>query len=206
MSNNNNQALEVLSRLRQAIAALHRNIDSALPLAGLAPSQQDYIAHLKLSYRWLAGVNEVLAGVSGFSAPMLGYNRLCIDALRQDLESAHMLEDAESEDMAGFSLPAGPGVPWGVQYVIEGSYLGVSVLYQRLRHMQSPSCPMHFFSARSQASAGRWRTFRLTIEQALDNEQTLQEAEQGAIEAFHYFSLVMQSATKERHEPRQRYA
>lgn len=199
VSNNNNQALEVLSRLRQPIAALHQRLDNALPLAGIVPTQQDYVAHLKLNYRWLTGV-------SGFSPPMLGYNRLCINALRQDLESAHIFEDAVTEEKVGFRLPTGPGVPWGTQHIIEGSSLSVSVLYQRLRHMQSLSCPINFFSVRSRASAGRWQMFRSMIEQSLDSKQMMWKAEQGAIATFHYFSLVMQTATKEWHESHQCYA
>lgn len=232
MQSDQNQALEVLPQLRLATAALHRQVDSLAPLAKPTPSISDYLAHLHFNYLWMRDVQAALSLAGQLPAEWLAHNALCLQQLQQDLAAAeangdvvlnpeaasvqHGISPAAISALAvpvhqGMTLPEGPGASWGVQYVIEGSFLGSSMLYQRLRPILPAACPMLFFSARHEGCGARWRSFKQAIESTLTAEpmtraSRVAEAEQGAQAAFAHFLDILQAPAAKASDDRQRYA
>lgn len=238
MQSDQNHVLDILPRLRQATAALHREVDSLAPLGQPKPSLADYLAQLQFNYVWMRDLQAALTLAGQLPAEWLAHNALCLQQLQQDLAAAGVAnidkastgtanndkaDDAITQSAAHLShalphalaLPQGLGASWGAQYVIEGSFLGSSVLYQRLRPSLPLDCPMVFFSARHASTGERWRSFKQALESHLlsdtmTQQSRLREAEQGAKAAFAHFLNILQAqpamASAKASDERQRYA
>lgn len=234
MQSDQNHVLDILPRLRQATAALHREVDSLAPLGHANPSLADYLAQLQFNYVWMRDLQAALTLAGQLPAEWLAHNALCLQQLQQDLAAAGVAStdmasiDTANNDKADdaitqaaahlphalpheLALPQGLGASWGAQYVIEGSFLGSSVLYQRLRPSLPADCPMVFFSARHASTGERWRSFKQALESHLltdtmTQESRLREAEQGAKAAFAHFLNILQAQPAKASDERQRYA
>ena len=234
MQSDQNHVLDILPRLRQATAALHREVDSLAPLGQPNPSLADYLAQLQFNYVWMRDLQAALTLAGQLPAEWLAHNALCLQQLQQDLAAAGVAStdkasiDTANNDKAddaitqaaahlphalphALALPQGLGASWGAQYVIEGSFLGSSVLYQRLRPSLAADCPMVFFSARHASTGERWRSFKQALEShlltdTLTQESRLREAEQGAKAAFAHFLNILQAQPAKASDERQRYA
>lgn len=204
MKHNNNQlAPDVLSRLKQATAPLHAQLDQQLPLANPLAQECDYLQHIHLFYQWLLAIQEALTHQARLPQDYLEQNQQSLIWLAEDLQIAGM---ALPHAYPAFSLTPDHAAAWGVQYVIEGSYLGASVLFKRFAELRSTRCPMKFFRERSQGSALRYQQFRQDIAAVVNLEQDIVSAEQAARQAFEHFLLVMSDAPQGRYESSQRYA
>lgn len=205
-------ALEILPRLRQATAALHREVDSLAPLGKPTPSLADYLAQLQFNYAWMRDLQAALTLAGQLPGEWLAHNALCLQQLQQDLAASGVEQTAlANAPHHEFTLPTELGASWGVQYVIEGSFLGSSVLYQRLRPLLPADCPMMFFSARHESCGERWRSFKQALESHLLSDTLTQEsrllaAEQGAQAAFAHFLQLLQALPGKASDERQRYA
>ncbi|GAB7563155.1 hypothetical protein LG202_11940 [Methylobacillus methanolivorans] len=204
MTHNNNQlAPDVLSRLKQATGFLHAQLDQQLPLANPLAKECDYLQHIHLFYQWLVAIQETLIHQAHLPQDYLDQNQQSLTWLAEDMQVAGM---ALPHSYLSFSLTPDHAAAWGVQYVIEGSYLGASELFKRFAELRSIRCPMKFFRERSQGSALRCKQFRQDIATVVNSEQDIVSAEQAARQAFEHFLLLMSDAPQDQYESSQRYA
>lgn len=177
----------VLDRLRLATRALHTRIDSHLPLARRDAGVAAYTAHLQALEAWLGQVAPALSafedGPSGFAAAT---NQTSLDLLARDLAAAGLTTDQRATPAALHPSLARPAFRWGIQYVIEGSYMGAGMLHRRLAPVLL-TCPMHFFAHVAADGKGRWASFSARIADEVVGDASALEAEAGAVHAFEQF-------------------
>lgn len=186
----NKIAHTVLARLKLATKALHAEIDAHLPLAARDAGRDDYLAHLRLLQTWLAAIAPPIArGADRLAEFAAVSNQTSLALLQRDLAAAGLAARPPQATLATLARHADidqAAFRWGMQYVIEGSYMGAGVLHKRLAP-QWPDCPMYFFGHVAAGNRARWAGFAEAIEQAVAGHAALARAEQGAIHAFAHF-------------------
>jgi heme oxygenase len=170
---------DVLAALRAATAARHTVLDTGLPLAGEAPTLDDYRDHLLMLRAWLAPMERWLEGFNDGPQTLPPVARTAtIDADLALIDPALTLP----EDPVSWPPQASADYRWGVAYVVEGSQLGGAVLYKRLADRLAPH-PLGYL--RSEAGPGpRWRAFVDALRAAVQSPGAVAEACQGACDAF----------------------
>ena len=170
----------MLSALRTATAARHEALDSTLPIGRVDATPDDYRHHLLMLHTWLAPIEAWLA---------------CFDDGPQDcavLPSKRRLDLIEADlgdavpgrgEPGNMSLDASAAYRWGVCYVIEGSQLGGTVLYQRLREQLAPH-PLRYLKGEPEGPGPRWRAFTQSLKAQVTTPQQIADACQGACDAF----------------------
>lgn len=173
---------DVLVALRAATATRHTVLDTGLPLAGEAPTLDDYRDHLLMLRAWLAPMERWQGGFAdgpqGLDAPAPVARTARIDADLALIDAAMVLP----EDATPWPDQASAAYRWGVAYVVEGSQLGGAVLYKRLAERLAPH---RLDYLHSEAGPGpRWRTFVAALQAAVQSPEAVAEACQGACDAF----------------------
>lgn len=173
---------DVLSAVRAATAARHAMLDSGLPLAGPAPTLQDYRAHLLMLRDWLA---PVAAWLDGFAqGPRVPAARLL--AIESDLR---LMEPVPAMS-AGVAWPrdASAAYRWGVCYVVEGAQLGGAVLYKKLAGPLAPH-PLGYLKGDGNPGPA-WRDFVAMMQAAVMTPAEIEDACRGACAAFDAIAVV----------------
>lgn len=172
---------DVLAALRRATASRHAALDAGLPLSGEAASLADYASHLILLRDWLAPLQ---AWLGGGDAGLPGADRLALIAADLAHPSLHGLVPPGAQP-GGRQWPAlaSAAYRWGVCYVIEGSQLGGTVLYQRLRERLAPH-PLSYLRGAPEGPGPRWRAFLQALRENVRSGAEIGEACAGACDAF----------------------
>ena len=180
-------APDVLAALRQATAARHERLDSALPLAAADATLADYASHLHLLRDWLLPLQAWLNGYGdGPQGPAGLAPAPHLALIEADLAEASLARyaGAAHRDAAPWPLEAGAAYRWGVAYVVEGSQLGGAVLYKRLAQQLAPH-PLRYLRGAGEAGPGpRWRAFMQVLRDEVTTPEASIEACAGACDAF----------------------
>jgi heme oxygenase len=194
---------DVLSRLRVATRSLHTLIDTSLPLARRNASVADYADHVVLLHRWMGQLSATLAHYDDAPACFgAASNSASVHMLADDLTAAGLAPSAGTRaipERTTHEKLDDPAFRWGMQYVIEGSYMGAGFLYKRHAPLM-PECPMHFFRHVAAAQPQRWGSFAAQISAAVTGEQAMASAERGAIHAFECFMQVSSTGAAQQGE------
>jgi heme oxygenase len=174
--------MDALQALRAATSERHELLDTGLPLAGPAPTLDDYGSHLHMLRTWLAPIEEWLANGPGPRDALAPLRRIpLIDA---DLLDESLPPQRESlTEQAPWPADASRAYRWGVAYVAEGSQLGGAVLYQRLSAQLAPH-PLAYLRGEAAGPGARWRSFMLALKENVRTEEEVAEACAGARDAF----------------------
>lgn len=171
-----------LAALRAATASRHAALDADLPIGAPDASLHDYTAHLVLLRAWLAPLDAWLAGFAD-GPPVDHAARLAqIDADLADLADAGCAFPPMSA-VAAWPASASPAYRWGVHYVIEGSQLGGTVLYGRLRDRLAPH-PLRYLKGDDAGPGPRWRAFMQALRAGVRTPAEIADACAGACAAF----------------------
>ena len=125
---------------------------------------------------WLAPIEAWLAGFGDMPEMLAPTARLA-------LIDADLGETAPARQNDAWPEDASAAYRWGVCYVVEGSQLGGSVLYQRLKETLAPH-PLSYLRGASEGPGPRWRLFMQAIKQAVRAQDQIDEACRGACDAF----------------------
>ncbi|GAB3467040.1 biliverdin-producing heme oxygenase [Massilia terrae] len=171
---------DVLAALRRATASRHAALDSQLPLSHEAATLSDYASHLVLLRNWLVPLHAALAQSP---AGLPGLNRLV--EIERDLAHPSLAGLFPTHDASAHCWPRdmSEAYRWGICYVVEGSQLGGSVLYQRLRERLAPH-PLDYLRGAAEGPGPRWRAFMLALRANVKDEAGIEEACAGACDAF----------------------
>ena len=180
-------APDVLAALRQATAARHERLDSALPLAAHDATLADYAAHLHLLRDWLLPLQVWLNGYGdGPQGPAGLAPAPHLALIEADLAESSLTgyDSAVHVDATPWPQDASAAYRWGVAYVVEGSQLGGAVLYKRLAGQLAPH-PLRYLRGAGEAGPGpRWRAFMLALREEVTTPEASIEACAGACDAF----------------------
>ena len=180
-----------LNYLRTETRYLHEILDQSLPLSNPNATFDDYLKHLQLMRVWLLKMatmmNDLKIGPYDFAketneSALLLISQDLIDVLGYfPIKTPVLSYSQESFDNAAFH--------WGVQYVIEGSYLGGSFLNRRLKPLLGNK-KAHFFTQTAIWSKTRWPYFTNLLNKSIVLDEDKQYLNEGATCAFDYFILL----------------
>jgi heme oxygenase len=189
-----------LAALRAATASRHELLDSSLPIGAPDATLADYAAHLRLLRAWLAPLEKWLDGFPG------GPDGACAERLALIEADLHDAAQADPSGDDGAGAPHGPAMPplpaaasaayrWGVCYVVEGSQLGGTVLYQRLHERLAPH-PLRYLKGEAAGPGKRWRAFMAALREAVRSEADIADACAGACAAFDRILALQPEASR----------
>jgi heme oxygenase len=155
-----------------------------MPLSRPVPKVADYIEHLYIMRSWLRPLEiwlDTTTSPLASSSPRVHQTTLIDD----DLAEAGMPSRREQSPEVTGNWPADASVPyqWGARYVIEGSRLGVAVLYRRLAHALRPH-KLRYLQDGNGASPNRWATFLHELRASVHTSTDISEACRGACASF----------------------
>ncbi len=168
-----------LTALRAATASRHAALDAGLPIGAPDASLHDYVAHLVLVRTWLVPLHAWLAGFADGPQPDLAARLARIDA---DLADAGRAPPVAPGGDA-WPAAASPAYRWGVHYVVEGSQLGGTVLYERLRERLAPH-RLRYLKGDEAGPGPRWRVFMRALRAGVRTPAEIADACAGACAAF----------------------
>jgi heme oxygenase len=180
---------DVLAALRHATASRHEALDSGLPLSQDNAGLADYVSHLLLMQAWLAPLQAWLDGFADGPqdlAVLPPTDRLALieaDLADPSLAAAGLRCIGDNPPAPAWARNASAAYRWGVCYVIEGSQLGGSVLYQRLHQRLAPH-PLRFLAGAAGGPGPRWRVFMQALRANVRSRADIAEACAGACDAF----------------------
>jgi heme oxygenase len=188
--------VEAAVDLRQATAALHRELDSLPSLSGLlrpgvTPDQLAAVADaLSRCFQWL---DPGLAEAERLQSLPTGFRRY--------QPRSAWLQPAVATGPQPLDVPAG-GAYWGARYVVEGSTLGSRLILRQLEsagHLDSAS--LHYWRCQV-AESGHWQGFRKALNDRLASVHERQAAVSAACQVFRRFihefhAMDRHSATRE---------
>ncbi len=160
--------------MRAATAERHAILDAGLAIGGPQATLEHYRQHLCMLRAWLGPI-EAWLGDAGFAQ----LRRLPV--IEADL--ADMAGECTVLDAAPWPTGASAAYRWGVRYVVEGSQLGGSVLYQRLTATLAPH-PLRYLRGPDEGPGQRWRAFMLALKDDVITPGEIEEACAGACDAF----------------------
>lgn len=166
--------------LRAATDPVHGRLDRALSAYDLA-DVDGYRAFLLVHAAALIACERALKA-QGFGALCSGWS--------EGKRTASLLADLRGLDATPPLIPpvpiVGADAMWGAAYVLEGSRMGARVLERRARAEGNPLvvANLRFLSHRG---GMRWGTFVNALEDALDANDGLERAIEGALIAFGLF-------------------
>ncbi|MEM5370487.1 biliverdin-producing heme oxygenase [Paraburkholderia azotifigens] len=185
---------DVLAALRIATGNRHALIDSAMPLSADAPTLHDYRLHLQLIAAWLAPLERWLARFDDGPQHALPFVAR-MPLIESDLADPSLRVRNDTFDTVGDdTTPSDAGdaaYRWGACYVIEGSQLGGTVLYRRLREMLAPH-PLRYLSGNVSGDMSgdgvppgpRWKVFLDAMRREVHAPRDIARACDGARDAF----------------------
>lgn len=169
--------------MRAATAERHTRLDSGLAIGAADASLADYHGHLLMLRGWLAPLEAWLCGFGDWpqhALPMV----LRTPLIEADLANPAMAQGAPGpQPAAHWPAHASVAYRWGVLYVVEGSQLGGSVLYQRLAVSLVPH-PLTYLRGAPEGPGPRWRSFMQALKANVRTEGEVAEACRGACDAF----------------------
>ncbi len=177
--------------MRAATAERHTRLDSGLAIGATDASLLDYREHLLMLRGWLAPLESWLGGFGDWPQQVLPM------VLRTPLIDADLADPAMPQGelaphhAAPWPAHASLAYRWGVLYVVEGSQLGGSVLYQRLAASLAPH-PLAYLRGSPEGPGPRWRVFMQALKANVSTEGEMAQACQGACDAF---DRILASAT-----------
>ncbi len=176
--------LEPLDAIREATSRRHAALEHAMPLSRQDATLLDYRDHLLLLKAWLVPIETWLADFDDGAQS----TRKLASIERAPLIDADLGEPSMTPAPAMASIAWRPrrtsqAYRWGVTYVIEGSQLGGKVLHSRLGARLAPH-PLRYLSSSGAAVGARWRTFIAALQTALTDENQIEDACDGASDAF----------------------
>jgi heme oxygenase (biliverdin-IX-beta and delta-forming) len=183
---------KVLPLLRNATAALHKQLDESLPLAAVQPTIEDYSQHLLMFKNWLSEIENLTAKSNFFNGEFSITNSVALKLLGRDLQvlGVEVLSPAPPKE-SGYS--AGTAYCLGVEYVVRGSALGTAMLHKKVAQL-FPEAPIEFMSDAMEFGKDRWKQFLVKLESYAWTEEDLSMAQKGSIWAFQqYIKLYKQS-------------
>jgi len=178
-----------LAALREATAARHARIDSALPLIREDFTREQYLAYLARLLGWLRPLERCLWQAQWLEDGALrqdkarwaqadlsagGWTQSRIDAL-EDGEAFSATDNAER---------------FGLAYVLEGSTLGGQVLHRHLSERLAPQ-PLRWLQGYGVANGERWKAFVRQLEASLQSPAQREAACRAAERGFDRFSQWM---------------
>jgi len=175
--------------LRDATAASHRALETRPRMGRLLsaePQRDDYSAVLRSFlpvHRLLEPAASELAGW----APGCSGERLA--ALRADL--ADLGSDAAEPPVPAVPVPADRAEAFGACYVLEGSFLGGTVIARHLRQHFGADLPLRYFAAPEIDRDRRWEQFLSRLEEALASDQARAAALRGAQDSYRWLQEVL---------------
>ncbi|WP_109481382.1 biliverdin-producing heme oxygenase [Paraburkholderia sp. C35] len=190
------ESLDVLAALRDATGSRHALIDSSMPLSADAPTLTDYCLHLQLIAAWLAPLEAWLAHFDDGPQRALSFVAR-MPLIVRDLDEAalrHLGAPAFETQRDATPLPAADAAyRWGVCYVIEGSQLGGTVLYRRLRDSLAPH-PLRYLSGDGVPPGPRWKHFIEAMRTQVVTVHDIARACEGAQAAFDRLLALLPAA------------
>ena len=176
------QQADPLAALRAATSEQHERLDSGLPLSGPAPDLHDYAAHLTMVRDWLAPLQPWLASFAdGPQLVLPPVERLAL--IGADLNEPGMPPLRAPAAAHVWPHDASAAYRWGVCYVIEGSQLGGTVLYGKLKDAMAPH-PLRYLKGNDAGPGPRWRAFMLALKEHVKSPDEIADACAGACAAF----------------------
>ncbi|MEX3630491.1 MAG: biliverdin-producing heme oxygenase [Burkholderia sp.] len=177
----------VLARLREATGEQHERLRCLMPLAAPSPTLSDYLSHLLVLRAWLSPLEPWLAacgdGLAAQAAAVPPVDRLALI----DVDLAAAPREARLAGPAPLApwwpADAGRAYRWGASYVIEGSQMGGSVLYQRLQERLAPH-PLGFLVSGRNGLSMRWKAFVRCLAAELAAPHEIDAACRGAADVF----------------------
>ncbi|CAN5450918.1 hypothetical protein BH09PSE5_BH09PSE5_37070 [soil metagenome] len=184
-----------LSSLRSVTKSLHEELDRRLPLSQPNAGIEAYIDHLQHLRTWLgryaAWEAEAIAGQPVEPSPRKQQLLARMDADLSD-SSVPASIPAVAEKPAAKPAPLDmrqAAYRWGVDYVVEGSQLGGTVLYRRLEAGLAPH-PLTYLRGDGAETGARWRAFMADLQREVSSQNEISLACRGAVDAF---SSLMES-------------
>ncbi|MGG1943872.1 biliverdin-producing heme oxygenase [Trinickia sp. NRRL B-1857] len=176
--------LEPLEAIREATGRRHAALEHAMPLSRQDATLDDYGDHLILLKAWLVPIETWLAEFDdGAQNPCILASIERAPLIDADLSEPSMTPAPAMKAIAWRPRHTSQAYRWGVTYVIEGSQLGGKVLASRLGARLAPH-PLRYLGASGAAVGARWRTFIAALQTALTDESQIEEACDGASDAF----------------------
>jgi heme oxygenase len=172
---------EVLEALRNATAALHQQLDRELPLAQQDAGLDAYADHLRHLRAWLLlDFPEARARVPERRADLLAriesdLAHPSVGGVNTGAVPARSASPSPYRDEAAYR--------WGVDYVVEGSQLGGSVLYRRLAGKLAPH-PLNYLKGDGDGTDPLWRVFVDDLRRHVRSQRDIALASRGAVHAF----------------------
>jgi heme oxygenase (biliverdin-IX-beta and delta-forming) len=185
---------KVLPLLRNATAALHKQLDESLPLAAVQPTIEDYSQHLLMFKNWLSEIENLTAKSNFLNGEFSITNSVALKLLGRDLQllGVEISSPAPSEE-GGYS--AGTAYFLGVEYVVRGSALGTAMLHKKVSQL-FPDAPIEFMSDAMKFGKDRWKQFLVKLESYEWTDEDLSIAQAGSIWAFQQYITLYEQSTQ----------
>jgi heme oxygenase (biliverdin-IX-beta and delta-forming) len=185
---------KVLPLLRNATAALHKQLDESLPLAAVQPSIEDYSQHLLMFKNWLSEIENLTAKSNLLNGEFSITNSVTLKLLGRDLQLLGVeLSSPAPSRKGGYS--AGTAYCLGVEYVVRGSALGTAMLHKKVSQL-FPDAPIEFMSDAMKFGKDRWKQFLVKLESYAWTDEDLSIAQAGSIWAFQQYIKLYEQSTQ----------
>jgi heme oxygenase (biliverdin-IX-beta and delta-forming) len=185
---------KVLPLLRNATAALHKQLDESLPLAAVQPTIEDYSQHLLMFKNWLSEIENLTARSNLFNGEFSITNSVALKLLAHDLQTlgVEILPPAPATE-GGYKV--GTAYFLGVEYVVRGSALGTAMLHTKVSQL-FPDAPIEFMSDAMKFGKDRWKQFLVKLESYEWTDKDLSMAQAGSIWAFQQYITLYEQSTQ----------
>jgi heme oxygenase (biliverdin-IX-beta and delta-forming) len=185
---------KVLPLLRNATAALHKQLDENLPLAAAQPSIEDYSQHLLMFKNWLSEIENLTAKSDFLHGEFSNTNAVALKLLSHDLQVLGVeISSAAAPTDGGYK--GGKAYCLGVEYVVRGSALGTSMLHKKVSQL-FPDAPIEFMSDSMKFGKDRWKQFLVKLESFAWTDEDLATAQEGSIWAFQQYIKLYEQSTQ----------
>lgn len=172
--------LDVHQQLRESTRTLHAQLDALPPMRHLLRpdlGEAEYAEVLRMLNTWL---HHHAPHLSGLTLPDYAQIDHKFTALARDLKALGRPVDHYPRAICALNRP----FALGVHYVIEGSFMGARVLAPKIEAALQRSDITHFYRLYGGNTLANWQQTLATLESELQSPEALQQACDGAREAF----------------------
>ena len=172
--------LDVHQQLRESTRVLHAQLDTLAPMRQLLKpdlGESNYADVLRTLNAWL---QQYAPHLSSLTLPDYAQIEHKFSALAQDLQALGRPIDHSPPAICALNRP----FALGVHYVIEGSFMGARVLAPKIEAALKRSDITHFYRLYGDNTVANWQQTLATLELELQSPEALQQACDGAREAF----------------------
>ena len=192
----NTPTIELRTRLRDATAPLHKQLDQQPLLAALLGKEQPLAHYQQLLGTYYSLYHQLESSIKAYTAQQpidFDYQtRYKADFLRQDLAYWQITPEPFSCQV---TLPdiSSLGQLLGVLYVLEGSSLGANFIAQHLQQSYgySHSSGCRFFSAYGEQTQSHWQSFISYLNSFSDQTDIATQAIETACLSFACFNQAL---------------